>query len=112
MKKKYGTQEIKELIDLAHNIVTLFAKKQNFWTWLFGNSAKIRRAVLDSIKAWEDRKDLINEIKDLDEAEQLELNKYAKFVFGYGSDASDFIEHLIKGTDHLIKAWEIVKGWR
>ena len=110
--KKYGIEEIKELIDFAHLIYSFKQKKFNFWNLIFGDWKKLKKAIDEGVELWHDKGELLNEIKDLDYEEQLELNRYVRFVFGVNTDVADFTECVIKGSNEFMKAYKIAERWK
>ena len=110
--KKHGITEIKELLDFVHLVWTFKQQKFNFWTLIFGNWKKLKRAIDEGIELWKDKTELFDEIKDLDLDEQLEINRYVKFLFGVNNDISEFIEHILKGTNEFVQAYKIAEKWR
>ena len=109
--KKQGIEEIRELIDFAYLIYSFKQAKFNFWSLIFGNWKKLKQAIDEGIELWQDKGKLIEEVKDLDHDEQLELNRYVKFVFGVNTDVSEFIEHILNGTNEYVKAYRIAARW-
>jgi len=108
-KEKQGIEEIKEFIDFTYLIKKVLSGKLKWWEKLLGRYKDLIKAVKDGIELYKDRNELLNEFKDLDESETLELNKYVKKKYNVTGNTTEAIEHLIKGTFHFIEAYKILK---
>lgn len=110
--KKQGIKEVKELIDFIYLIYTFKNKKSGLWNRIFGNWNKLRKAIEEGVELWSDKKLLWEQIKDIDIIEAQEINKYVVLKFGVSDNVDEFVEHLIKGTDHYIQAYKISKKFK
>lgn len=107
--KKHGIERIKKLIELVHIIYTLELRVKMKWYeyiyFFFTNSNKIERVYKELKSLWIGKEKIIEEIRDLDYNEQIEIIRLVKEKFGVSQNAIEIVEELVIGVNALLGAW-------